>query len=422
MENTLKAGNNLIKERTSKAFYIKSFVVAAFFIIFIINEVTHNGTGGYLDEITGVCSILYIVFSRKKISRYDILTFLFLVIVVLIGWLSNIVSSLTTDLFSIAVDTVCVTKVISAYFAMKYFLTNEEKQASINMLAPISKLFVIGAFICGILSLFVDLGMTGEKRYGIGSFKFFFPLNFQYIAVYILILGVIVCCNTIPQKIKRRYYFLAIISILLSTKAPALILAFAFVFLSIYFKRRQKLSIFAIIFIGIALVFIAWYQIENYFLTENVPRQLFTEYSIKTANTYFPLGSGFSTFGSNEASVNYSSLYYQYGFDSVWGMTPDYGPFLSDNFWQMGLAQFGWFGGLLYAYVFYRIFKSFSMSKYSSTKKAFLYAAFIQYILHGFGSAVLSSSAGMIGFMAMALFSAVENQDNEKQTKMRINI
>lgn len=100
------------------------------------------------------------------------------------------------------------------------------------------------------------------------------------------------------------------------------------------------------------------------------PRYLFFYYGGKTANTYFPFGSGFATFGSDQAARNYSRLYYQYGFNSLFGMNTKDGSFLSDTFWPMAIGQFGWIGSILYILIYVRIFFSFKWMNLNSEQKA----------------------------------------------------
>ena len=114
----------------------------------------------------------------------------------------------------------------------------------------------------------------------------------------------------------------------------------------------------------------------------NAPRYLFFYYGGKTANTYFPLGSGFATFGSDQAARNYSRLYYQYGFNSLFGMNTEDGSFLSDTFWPMAIGQFGWIGSILYILIYVRIFFSFKWMDLNLEQKALLYAGYMQYIIH----------------------------------------
>ncbi|MFR5371868.1 MAG: hypothetical protein ACLTGK_08800, partial [Eubacterium sp.] len=151
------------------------------------------------------------------------------------------------------------------------------------------------------------------------------------------------------------------------------------------------------------------YQISTYLTHEGAARQVFNEYAVKTANNYFPFGSGFATYGSAEAAKNYSPLYTQYHFDKHWGMSRDFGPFLNDTHWASVLGQFGWIGAILMGIVYIRIFVSFTNSKsIRFDLKAFLYATFAQFVIHAIGSGIITSSSGMLGFVAIALASQVE--------------
>ncbi len=60
--------------------------------------------GSYLDEILGIGSMLYIFFSRKRISRNDLITIALLFVVVVIGLASNIFSGINKSYFSIIID------------------------------------------------------------------------------------------------------------------------------------------------------------------------------------------------------------------------------------------------------------------------------------------------------------------------------
>ncbi|MDD6728005.1 MAG: hypothetical protein PUE08_02125 [Eubacteriales bacterium] len=399
-------------------YYVKSIFVVILFLVMIVIEVG-NGRS-YHDEVIGIISAVYLLFMRKKIERRDMITLVTLAVVVAIGIVSNLVSNLTSSIFSICVDIIAETKLIFGFFAIKYFLSDKEKQATINMLLPLSKLYTLAAFSCSIISLFTDIGMSGEERYGIPSFKFIFFHNHQYVAVYMLFFGVLVCNKKMSDTERKIYYALAIVSLMLATKAPPIIFSVIFIGLAFYFKKHDVISPGVMILGIILIVTLGWYQIENYLLRDDVPRHIFFEYSFKTANNYFPLGSGFSTFGSDQAARNYSKLYYQYGFDKMYGMTPEEGMFLSDNFWAMAIGQFGWIGSLVYISVFVRIFLTFSSNKYSNQHKAFLYAAYIQYMIHAVGSAILSSSAGLIGFMAIAMFTFLDDDTKKRTPKFKI--
>lgn len=418
--NQLKKKSSIKISDSAKRYYVRSLMSAAIFLVIITLELVNNG--GYFDEIIGILSAFYLVLFRTRIERQDIYTLMVLGIVVVIGFISNLVSGISHDYFSIGIDIVAETKLLFAYFAMKYFLNDEEKKATINMLVPLAKLFTIITFICSIISLFTDIGMSGAERYGIRSFNFIFTFSFQYVAVYMLFFGILVCNTKMRNKEKTYYYAMAIISLVLATKAPPIMFSIIFIGLAVYFKKHERISP-AIMIIGIIILTIAgWFQIETYLLNENAPRHIFFKYAFKTASDYFPLGSGFGTYGSDQAARNYSLLYYRYGFDTLNGMNPENGAFLSDTFWPMAIGQFGWIGCLLYLLAYVLVFLSFKNNKYNNQTKAFLYAAFLQYMIHAIGSAILSSSAGLIGFMALAIFT-VSNDDGIKiKSRLKIHI
>lgn len=67
--------------------------------------------------------------------------------------------------------------------------------------------------------------------------------------------------------------------------------------------------------------------------------------SLAIAVSYFPLGAGFSRFGSFLAGENYSPEYISRGYEKIWGMGQgDQGGFLYDTFWPSVLGETGFIG------------------------------------------------------------------------------
>ena len=85
----------------------------------------------------------------------------------------------------------------------------------------------------------------------------------------------------------------------------------------------------------------------------------------------------------------------------------------------MALGQFGWIGGILYFSVYILTFISMAKVKMPASKKAFIYAIYIQHLINGLGTAVLSSASGMIAFIGIALVSELYES---KTTGKRLNI
>lgn len=363
-----------------------------------------RGGRSYFDEALCLVAMGYLLYAAllDRISRFDSVSLFILITVVLIGLLSNVLSGIAVPWSSVAIDVIAETKVLWIYFAAKYYLSSGTIKHLVRMLSPVAKTYIVLSFVFSLLSQVVNTGMTGSDRYGLNGFKFIFPFSFQFLAVTLIMLAVVM----LDKKTKRKttYYLMASISLIMATKSSPLIFGVLFLVLLAYFKKQDRLRMGTIVLLGALVLLLGTYQIQTYLLNENAPRYLFFYYGGVTADHYFPLGSGFATFGSDQAARNYSPLYFQYGFSTLFGMTPEDGSFLSDTFWPMAIGQFGWIGSLLYFYVYVRILLSFNgAASMESDAKAFLYASFASYVIHAVGSAILSSSSGVIGFIAIAL-------------------
>jgi len=71
---------------------------------------------------------------------------------------------------------------------------------------------------------------------------------------------------------------------------------------------------------------------------------------------YFPFGSGLASFASDASAINYSGLYYEYGLDKMWGLSPSYSAFVTDAYYPT-LCQFGFVGLGLFVYFWYRVMR-----------------------------------------------------------------
>lgn len=71
--------------------------------------------------------------------------------------------------------------------------------------------------------------------------------------------------------------------------------------------------------------------------------------SVLVARDHFPLGAGLGRFGSWMSRTNYSDLYYQYGLDRVYGLSPTFPTFITDTFWPQVLGEVGFVGLIGYA-------------------------------------------------------------------------
>lgn len=131
-----------------------------------------------------------------------------------------------------------------------------------------------------------------------------------------------------------------------------------FIYLGFFLKQKFTFSLkYVLVFIMLIAfsIYVNWDKFNLYFFAgadDNIARTVLYYTSVEILTDYFPFGSGFGSFGSEAAARYYSPLYYKYGMDSIYGLSPlDYGTssnFLVDAFYPI-LSEFGIIGIILYA-------------------------------------------------------------------------
>lgn len=150
---------------------------------------------------------------------------------------------------------------------------------------------------------------------------------------------------------------ITVILIIFTFRGKALGFIVTYLMVVFFINRYDRLSKKTLIILAALGLLGGYFQIRYYFVDNVTPRALFLANGITTANDYFPLGAGYSTYGSNMAKVNYSPLYEKYGFNNIWGMNQEEQQFLNDNFWPMIMGQYGWIGLIIYVGIILLMFK-----------------------------------------------------------------
>jgi hypothetical protein len=126
-------------------------------------------------------------------------------------------------------------------------------------------------------------------------------------------------------------------------------------------RRRPGRTVVVLALTVPLVVVLSWSQIAavvDYTRSEylgqdrtQVARTVLYSTSQQVAREYFPLGAGFGRYGTHTAIAHYSPLYWQLGFDHVYGLEPGggvNGDFASDTFWPGVLGEAGLFGIVAY--------------------------------------------------------------------------
>lgn len=124
-----------------------------------------------------------------------------------------------------------------------------------------------------------------------------------------------------------------------------------FIALVVFVKSKinwlSATTLFKLCALGTVVLFFTWTKFDAYYVqgfqedAEAMARPATYETSVLIMfHDYIPFGSGLGSFGTSAAAKEYSPLYYKYGLDGIWGLTPANPMFLADAFYPT-LAEFG---------------------------------------------------------------------------------
>lgn len=138
------------------------------------------------------------------------------------------------------------------------------------------------------------------------------------------------------------------------------------------------------------------YFVGGQSLQDDTARLALLNTSYKIAQDYFPLGVGFSKFGSEFAKRNYSEYYYEYGLSNIYGLRViDNAGFATDTYWPQVIGEVGIFGLFLiiiqYLYILKNLVHRLLSNKILAVKKVFVLSSLLIMI-----QALLESSAGAV--------------------------
>ena len=371
---------------------------------------------GYADEALCIICCAYLAYSmfRRGIRGADLALIVLLIILTALGFLGNYFSRVITDWFPIAVDAICLLKIFVPFIIFKQAAAADKEMRIARYLVFWAKLVLIAGFICGTITQFADIGMNiagTDRRYGLMPFYFVFNNEGRYSYICACALLIIMLVEKARDKIVF-YELLTIVNIVYTTKGVGYIVAACYIMLLLLWRRDTRITPSKALVLAAGGVVASYTQISIYLLDYESPRMALIRYGIKTANTFFPLGSGFATYGSDMAARYYSQLYVMYGFENRWGLSPDAPQALNDCYLGMAFGQFGYIGTALFAAILIMAFISMRDMALNKHIKALVYAVFIGLVISSLGTAIIKSSIGVFVFAVLGM--ACGYSGNEK--------
>lgn len=315
----------------------------------------------YCDEIATiavVCAAFFRFHASKNaladgMSTSSKLALIWLFVVVSAAFLGNAFCGVHASTAAILTDFLTCCKFPIALIASIYAFACSERLSALFEIE--AKILLVVMTVLGIGNLFFDFGMGSEARFGIrASFTFVFdhPTYLVFCAAGL---------TAFLMKDRERnmpFIVMGMLVVLLSLRSKGFAFAAVCLLLLLTFGKSNRLSVVHIALGLVAVALIGMDQYINYYQSAGYARGELARQAIAVANDYFPLGTGFATYGSAVTAQidNYSPLYYTYGLSTVWGLAPGAASFLSDTFWPTVLAQFGYFGLVAFAALLIALF------------------------------------------------------------------
>lgn len=122
----------------------------------------------------------------------------------------------------------------------------------------------------------------------------------------------------------------------------------AFYYLIVHKQVQAKLRY--VLYMAVPIIFLAWDKIYFYYVQghDKFAKSIMTSVSLQIAKDYFPIGTGFGTFGSTYAKEVYSPVYVLYGLAENVELGIESKKYLTDLFWPILFGETGVLGTLLY--------------------------------------------------------------------------
>ncbi len=362
----------------------------------------------YIDEfvafIGAILGVYDIVIVRKCRPTKDQMIIGILITAFVITGLAGNVIYQYQPLKCVIIDMYTNLKFFFAVGTGYYLFKNAEWKDLENVATVNARLIVFFIFILFLVDRALNI-WPAEVRYGIKSVILFYH-HMTYLAGAMAF--IVVLLTIFYQKKNLPYIAMALVIIAFTLRSKAIVAVLAYIAMFVFFVvLKQKLKLWFLAVLGIAGITIAWPKISFYFieLAGHSARSVFLITSLLIMKEYFPIGTGFGTFGSAEAAKNYSPVYYKYNFhlnyelrnvndletaleliknnewlSAQYANNPNfiYGQnFMSDHFWPIIFGQTGVIGTVMFlvilCYFAYKCLKLYEYNLYSYVGVMFVF-------------------------------------------------
>lgn len=426
----------------NSAFIIILFLVIMFFqdlIIANFDKTTVNFIS-YIDEFFIIYSLGLIIFKNSmsmRIRKSTLTLILLLMGILLFGFLSNLFNqvALSTSLKGAFLTL----KGFLLFFIFKHIKFHEKAiDKIVNVIKYLGFTAVFFAFIDLLFHEsfrnFLNTNNMLDTRSGLISVQsiFIHPGTYGW---FMLFVGLFYLSQYLIKGEKKSlfytifFFFCAVLSFRFKV-----LLTIVTILMLVTLKKR--VYIVGLTFAGV-IVYMAFGNVIQDLTMLTINRYISVDYmeSARKALYHtgfligfkeFPIAEGFGRFGSWIARVEYSPVYYEYGLNNVYGLSPDNPIWATDTYWPSIIGEVGIIGAILFilffVYVIRFIFVNLQKSDHDQKHKIFLlFSLFVivQSLIESTGEQIFNNSPQYIFiFIIIGMaFSVIENRDSAIKLK-----
>ena len=377
----------------------------------------------YMDEglamITTIYALILLLNKKKaiKITKYELIALIFFLLYLFLGFVSNATHNIIGFKHGI-LSMIMTAKGYMLYFSCRVIFQYYDVKASI--LKNISKVLEISLYILALIGIVnIPLNFLEDQgmRFGLHtvSIGFSHPTELAFFAIISMTTILLYYNYTNKTKGELSVIIASSLLVLFTGRSKAIAFICVYIILFYFMKLIKKFKLKYFILLIPIMVYIALPRIISEFF--NGARGYLYTAGYKIAKDYFPLGTGFGTFGSYMSREFYSPLYYEYGLSSVWGLSPSMPSYIADTYWAMIMGETGFIGVVLLILVLYFIFVQF-LKGYNDYKSKIITFGLICYtVVTSIAEPIYSSNKCAALFMVLALFMTIRKSYYEKINK-----
>ncbi|MBC6003828.1 oligosaccharide repeat unit polymerase [Paeniclostridium sp. NSJ-45] len=377
----------------------------------------------YMDEglamITTIYALILLLNKKKaiKITKYELIALIFFLLYLFLGFVSNATHNIIGFKHGI-LSMIMTAKGYMLYFSCRVIFQYYDVKASI--LKNISKVLEISLYILALIGIVnIPLNFLEDQgmRFGLHtvSIGFSHPTELAFFAIISMTTILLYYNYTNKTKGELSVIIASSLLVLFTGRSKAIAFICVYIILFYFMKLIKKFKLKYFILLIPIMVYIALPRIISEFF--NGARGYLYTAGYKIATDYFPLGTGFGTFGSYMSREFYSPLYYEYGLSSVWGLSPSMPSYIADTYWAMIMGETGFIGVVLLILVLYFIFVQF-LKGYNDYKSKIITFGLICYtVVTSIAEPIYSSNKCAALFMVLALFMTIRKSYYEKINK-----